>query len=111
MVRTVYKVLAADVVLLAALAGVLQDLAWRVSYATSPHPLPEGSAASYSFSILTRFFSISGGPLVLTSPPTLDWVQLLGLALVLVNGWFAYKVLVGGRPRAAPAPPTAPPPA
>jgi len=28
----------------------------------------------------------------LTSPPTLDWVQLLVLVLVAVNGWFAYRV-------------------
>ena len=34
---------------------------------------------------------MAGSTVSLTSPPTLDWIQLLVLVLVAVNGWFAYR--------------------
>lgn len=107
MVKTIFKVVALDAVVLAALASVLNDLAWRVSYASSPHASTTGYAASFTYSVLTRVFSMAGGPLTLTSPPTLDWVQLLSAVLVVVNGWFAYTILASRRLRPAPVPSSA----
>jgi len=92
MVKTVYKVAAVDFVLLTLLYYVLQDLAWRTYYAGTPHVPGSPYAPSFSYSILIRYFTMAGNNVSLTSPPTLDWVQLLVLVLVAVNGWFAYRV-------------------
>lgn len=91
MVRLAYKVALADLVLLAALYFVLQDLAWRAYYAGTPHAAVPGYVPSDTYSIFTRFFTMAGSGVSLTSPPTLDWVQLLVVALVALNGWFAYR--------------------
>jgi len=95
MVKTVYKVAAVDLVLLTLLYYVLQDLAWRAYYAETPHVPGSPYAASFSYSILIRYFTMAGNmagsTVSLTSPPTLDWIQLLVLVLVAVNGWFAYR--------------------
>ena len=88
MVGTGFKILIADAVLLAAEFLILQDLQWRSSYAAA-----EGLSPSYSYSVLTQFFAISGGGATLTSPPTLDWVQLLVVVLVVLNVWYAYRSL------------------
>ena len=91
MVKLLYKVAAVDFVLLVLLYYVLQDLAWRAYYAGTPHVPGSPYTPSFSYSILIRYFTMAGGNnLNLTSPPTLDWVQLLVLILVAVNGWFAY---------------------
>jgi hypothetical protein len=91
MVKMVYKVAAVDLVLLALLYYVLQDLAWRAYYAGTPHVPGSPFAPSFSYSILIRYFTMAGSKVSLTSPPTLDWVQLIVLVLVAVNGWFAYN--------------------
>ncbi len=101
------KVLAADALLLVALYYVVQDLSWRISYAASLHtacPNLCGYTPSFSYSFLTRLFTMSGNPLLrssalvrLTSPPTLDWVQVLSVMLVAVNAWFVYVTLWKGR--------------
>jgi hypothetical protein len=91
------KVLAADAVLLIGEFWVLQDLAWRSTFAAAPH-LACGMAsscaysASLSYSILIQFFTMVGDNVSLTSPPTLDWVQLLAFALVALNGWYLFTV-------------------
>ena len=96
LVRTSFKVLAADVVLLAAGFWVLQDLQWRTGFASSLHdacsPICRYSP-SFSYSVLTRFFTMAGNGVSLTSPPTLDWVQLIACLLVIVNAWFIYDAL------------------
>jgi hypothetical protein len=98
MVRTVFKVLASDVVLLIALFYVVQDLQWRTSYAASPHAgTPHGYSSSFAYGLLTRFFTMSGGRVSLTSPPTLDWVQVIALILVVINVWFVYTTLARRR--------------
>lgn len=38
----------------------------------------------------------------LVSPPTLDWLQVLALALVVINVWFAYSSLTSRRKANAP---------
>lgn len=107
MVRLAYKVAFADFFLLVALASVLQDLAWRAYYAGTPHAsVPSGYSAASSYSLLTRVFTMSGGSVSLASPVTLDWVQVLVLALVLVNGWFAFRVYASRRVHPLQAPGT-----
>jgi len=96
LVRNSFKVLAADVILLAAGFWVLQDLQWRTGFASSLHdacsPICRYSP-SFSYSFLTRFFTMTGNGVSLTSPPTLDWVQLIVCLLVIVNAWFIYDAL------------------
>lgn len=93
MQRTALRVLAADIVLLAAEYFVLQDLQWRTAYAASPHAATQGYSPSFSYSVLTQFFTMAGPGVSLTSPPTLDWVQAIAYALVVINVWFVYKVM------------------
>jgi hypothetical protein len=93
LVRAYIKVIAADLVLLAALLWVLQDLQWRTWYAASPHAGTTGYTPSFSYSVLTQFFTMAGSGVSLTSPPTLDWVQFLAYVLVALNAWFAYQIL------------------
>lgn len=100
MVRNAITVLIVDVVLLTSGFYVMQDLQWRVAYAASLHDAcaqPCSYAPSFSYSILTRFFTMTGNGAQLVSPPTFDWVQLLALALVVVNVWFAYASLTKRR--------------
>lgn len=108
MVRTALAVLVADVVLVAAMFSVFQDLHWRTGYAASPHAGTAGYAPSFSYSLLIQFFNMAGKGVSLTSPPTLDWVQTLAYVFVAVNVWFAYHILKAGRSRqdgAKPSPP------
>jgi hypothetical protein len=93
--RTLWVVIA-DVLLLTGLYYVVLDLQWRSAYASSIHYACEGPCsytASFSRSILTQFFTMTGNNASLTSPPTLDWVQLLVLALVLINVWYGYSFI------------------
>jgi hypothetical protein len=106
MVRTIFKVLAVDIVLLVALFYVLQDLQWRSNFAASLHRAcspPCGYSTSYSYSLLTRFFTMSGNGVGLTSPPTLDWIQVITLVLVAINAWFVYVTLTKQGAKATPA--------
>lgn len=97
MVRAVYWVAALDAVFVSLLALVYRDLGWRTGYAESVHSACPGSgcsySASFSFGFLTRYFTMSGNGVSLMSPPTLDWVQVLVLLLVVVNGWYALSYL------------------
>lgn len=99
MVRAIYWIVAFDAILLAALAFVYRDLQWRVGYAESVHTACPAAgcsySASFSFGFLTRLFTMSGNGVSLTSPPTLDWVQVIALLLVVVNGWYAFHYLRG----------------
>jgi hypothetical protein len=93
MIRTAYKVALVDLVLVIALYFVFQDLAWRDYYAGTPHARVSGYSPSTSYSLLVRLFTMAGGSLSLTSPPTLDWVQVIAYVLVAVNGWLVYALL------------------
>jgi hypothetical protein len=97
-IRSGWKVIVVDLVLLVALYYVSQDLQWRSDYAASAHDRCYGMCSyspSYALSVLTRFFTMSGNGQSLTSPPTLDWVQLLAYAIILLNAWYAYAVIRG----------------
>jgi hypothetical protein len=76
----VLKVALVDVVLLIFAYLVTQDLAWRNSFDDF-----RGYAASTSYSFLTRRLMLSTGSTVLTSPPTLDWVQVAIAILIILN--------------------------
>ncbi|MDE1853718.1 MAG: hypothetical protein KGI38_08230 [Thaumarchaeota archaeon] len=103
MAKNTLTVLVIDAVLLIALFYVVGDLQWRVTYATSAHsacPPPGcGYAPSFSYSLLTQFFTMAGNGVSLTSPPTLDWIQALSYALVAINAWFVYRWYRSSRPR------------
>ncbi len=86
MVRTSVKVVLLDVVLLLSLYFVLQDLAWRTSYAAY-----RGFSPSFSYSVLTRFLMMTDQTGTLVSPDTLDWIQVLVVVFAAVNLWFIYK--------------------
>lgn len=94
--RTAILVLFVDVALVVAAIFVIQDLQWRTSFAASLHyacPQLCGYSPSFSYSVLTRFFTMSGNHVSWTSPPTIDWVQVLAVLLVAINAWFAYTIL------------------
>ena len=91
--NTMLKVMVLDAVLLVALALVLGDLQWRVDYASTRNGYKPAYAAAFAYSLLTRTFSMTGGAIQLTSPLTLDWVQVISVALVVVNGWYFYGLL------------------
>ena len=102
MANTGVKVAIVDALCLVSLALVLQDLAGRTAYAASSHAAaPSGYVPTFSYYILTRTFTMSGGALALVSPPTLDWIQLLALILVVVNGWYFYGLWTKSKKKAA----------
>ncbi len=107
MMREGLKVALADIVLLFALYSALQDLQWRTGYAASLHPAcPQFCiySPSFSYGLLIQFFTLAGNGVSLTSPPTLDWVQLLAYVLVVLNAWYAYRTLKSRRLKPGPDP-------
>jgi hypothetical protein len=96
MIREGLKVFLADVILLFALYSVFVDLQWRTGYAASLHtacPQFCSYSPSFSYSLVTQFFTLAGNGVRLISPPTLDWVQLIVFVLVVLNVWYSYKTL------------------
>lgn len=104
------KVLLADAILLYALYYVFMDLQWRTSYAATPHGHTTGYVASFAYSFFVRVFTMSGGGTALTSPPSLDWVQVVGLLLAVANGWYLYSRFSHWKRPYRPAPASAPQP-
>ena len=95
--KSLVLVLLADAMLLLAVFYVVGDLQWRVAYASSPHGHTTGYAASFSYSIFTQVFTMSGSGVTLSSPLTLDWIQVLALVLVVLNGWYVYSLVARRR--------------
>jgi len=96
-IRNVIKVLIADFVLLSSAFLVLQDLQVRAAYAASPHHACSqlcSYSPSFSYGLLTQFFTMDGNGQHLVSPSTLDWVQIVAVALVVANAWFAYAAIL-----------------
>ena len=104
MVKDSVKVVVADIILLFAEYSVLQDLQWRTGYASLPHAGTLGYSPSFSYSILMQFFTLAGNGVRLTSPPTLDWVQAIAYVLVVLNAWYAYRMLKSRRLQPRPNP-------
>ena len=90
------RVLLADAVMIGAILFVMSDVNARTAEAVA-----RGLSPSYSYSVLTQYFSVVREATVLQSPPTLDWIQLLSLAFVAVNSWFAYGLFRGRKAAAA----------
>ena len=83
----------ADLLLLAALVWVESDLQGRISYATRVL----GYSVSFSYAPFTQYFTMFSSKVRLTSPPTLDWIHVLAVVLVLLNAWAAYTFLTSRR--------------
>lgn len=102
MVRTGIKVVTLDAFLLIITYFVGTDIQNRIDCALGSPLYGEGclarSSPAFSYSVLTRFFSMVKDGMVLTSPPTLDWVQLVLLVFAVVNVWFVYTVFRERRP-------------
>jgi len=109
MARTAYVVLILDAVLLLATFEIIQDVQNRIQCALGSSLYGQGcmlrSSPSFSYSLLTKSFSMVVGGTRLQSPPTLDWVQLIAYILVAINVWFGYTVYAR---RKAPGPEQAP---
>lgn len=101
MKQGLWKVLIFDAVLLVYVYFVQEDLAWRSEYAVS-----RGATVTTSFFPLTRTFQMVRGGVQLTSPPTLDWLQVVVGLLILVNVVF----LLTSRSVPAPTPAAGAPP-
>ncbi|MDG6985248.1 MAG: hypothetical protein JRM73_00690 [Nitrososphaerota archaeon] len=100
-----YQVLIADALLLALLFFVESDLQGRVAYAETVHGHTSGYIPSFSYSLFTQVFTMTGSGVSLSSPPTLDWIQVLGAVLIVLNCWYLYTVLAHNRKPAPPATP------
>jgi len=89
----IVKVLLVDLVLVVFAYFVLQDLAWRDSYAAS-----RGYSAVTAFSLLTRRLDLKNGATSLVSPFTLDWIQVVIALLIIVNVAYVFGAVRGSRP-------------
>lgn len=98
------KVLLLDALLLIGLFYVTGDLQWRVAYAATPHGHTAGYSPSLSYSVFTQVFTMAGSGASLASPLTLDWVQVLATALVILNGWYLYTAYAARRKGTLPNP-------
>ena len=79
---------------------VARDQEARAAYAASLHDACAGLcsyAPSFSYGFFTQYFTMSGNGVTLTSPPTLDWFQVIAVVLVAINGWYFYSTYVSGR--------------
>jgi len=96
MTRTALTVLIFDAVLLLAEFEIIQDVQNRIQCALGSTLYGQvcmlRSSPSFSYSLITKSFSMVVGGTRLQSPPTIDWVQLIAYVLVAVNVWFGYTV-------------------
>lgn len=80
--------LIANAALLLALVWVMGEQASRAAYAAQ-----EGLSLIVSRSLFTYTTTLAGRNGQLTSPPTLDWVQVIILGLGLFDLYYVYKSL------------------
>ena len=97
MVKTGIAVLVADLILFAFVFLVAEDSQMRID-CTLPdcQPIPRASAG-FGYAFLSKTFSFVSGGNTLTSPPILDWVQVLVFVLVALNAWFVYRTFASRR--------------
>ena len=81
-----------DAILLIFAYFVQQDLEWRSGYASS-----HGYSVSTSYSLLTRVFTMSRSGTSLSSPLTLDWIQVVIALLIIVNVTYFVGWMLGSR--------------
>jgi hypothetical protein len=85
----------ANAVVLGMIYFVELDRQWRSSCAASF--VCRASVASTSYSPFTMMTTLFGSGLPLTSPPTLDWLQLLVVVLAAFDGYAVYQWARRGR--------------
>ena len=95
------KVLLLDIAILAGVYGILADDQWKSTYAKTGI----GGLPSFNYGFLTQTFSIQLTGKTLTSPPTLSWLEVLAILLVVSNGLFVYRTIRRRRKEHAEAPP------
>ena len=108
--RLPYRLLAVDAFFVVLAYLVIRDQETRAAYAASLHDACAGLCSytpSFSYGAFTQYFTMSGNGVTLTSPPTLDWFQVIAVVLVVINAWYLYSNYVKGvRPsRAEPSGP------
>jgi hypothetical protein len=102
--KSVITVVIADLILVGGIVLVIQDIQMRTNCTLDGCQPFARSSAGFTYSVLTKTFSFDVNGNTLTSPLTLDWVQVLVLALVIVNFWYGYRALTRrGRPVKPPA--------
>ncbi len=97
--RGLLEVLGANAVLISLLYWVTLDEAARSAYAAH-----EGLAFQVFQSVLYQTSTLWGSSGPLQSPPTLDWVQLLVIAILAVDALVVYGALARRRRARAAAP-------
>ena len=94
MVKTWVAVLVADLVMVTAALLILQDVNMRLDCSIPGcTSFLSRTSAAFTYSVLTKSFSVVVNGSTLASPPILDWFQVLALALVALNGWYGYRVI------------------
>lgn len=91
-VRRAIEVAVTDALLLVGTYLVIVNRQWKINCAlglttdctprNSPH---------FAYSVFTVYFSMNSSltpHVLLTSPPSLDWVQVFVAALVVINAWY-----------------------
>lgn len=87
-VADVLEFLAANIILLFLLYFVTADQAERTAYAAR-----EGLGFLFSRSFLVQVSTLQGSRGTLQSPFSLDWIQILVAALIIVDVLFAYELV------------------
>jgi hypothetical protein len=88
------QVIAANVIIIVLIVAILEDFYSRIAYWESLGFTPQ---TTYFF--LTYVTSATKGSTYIPGEITLDWVQVLGIILVLIDAAFVYSVLKEGRSR------------
>ena len=98
--RVPFRLISLDVFFIVLAYLVARDQEARAAYAASLHDACAGLCSytpSFSYGFFTQYFTMSGNGVTLTSPPTLDWFQVIAVVLVAINGWYFYSTYVSGR--------------
>lgn len=98
--RVPLKLVALDVFFIVLAYLVARDQEARAAYAASLHDACAGLCSytpSFSYGLFTQYFTMSGNGVTLTSPPTLDWFQVIAVVLIAINGWYFYTTYMSGR--------------
>jgi len=91
--KTAIEVLIVDALLLILTYFIYTDEQWRFHCALGQEAeCLVRSSPSYAYSLLTQFFSMRGETMLLTTPPIVDWTQVVVLVLVVVNVAFLLQI-------------------
>ena len=106
MVRALFEVIVVDVLGLAGIFFVNQDVGMRIDCTIPGCTNIARTSVGFTYSIFTKALSVTVKNAywrTVVSPPTLDWIQVLGVALVAINLWYLYRALAGRGQRAPPS--------